>query len=179
MEGLGQILPSIISGGSFASGTIGNILEERKRANYQNMIMDIIKNPAKLAALVAKLQKPMDNALVQGVTNQVQGNMAERGLSQAPGIFAGNLAQSLAPYEQQNYNSALNAVMQTLGMPAGTFGAPMNNSGALQLFLKSLQRPAQGGGGNAGTGGFTLPPDAMGTLFPSTTGDIPGMTPQV
>src|SRR5271157_5694751 len=98
-----NMLPAIISGGAFGAGEIGNILEEQKRMQYQNYIMDLMKNPQKLAALVAKLQKPMDNALVQGVTNQVQGNMAERGLSQAPGIFAASQSQALAPYEQQNY----------------------------------------------------------------------------
>ena len=153
-----NMLPAIISGGAFGAGEIGNILEEQKRMQYQNYIMDLMKNPQKLAALVAKLQKPMDNALVQGVTNQVQGNMAERGLSQAPGIFAASQSQALAPYEQQNYNTALQSVMQMLGMPSGSFQQPANTSGALQMFLKNI-----GGGGGSSAPGITMGSDSGGS----------------
>jgi hypothetical protein len=146
-------LPQILSGGMAGAGTIGNILEQRKKMEYQNYINDLMQHPEKLAALVQKMQKPMDNALVQGVTNQVQGNMAERGLSQAPGIFAASQSQALAPYEQQNYNTALSSVMNMLGMPAGTFGQPQNNSGALQMFMKTLQPGGGGGGASQGGGG--------------------------
>jgi hypothetical protein len=170
-----QALPQIISGGMFGAGEIGNILEQQKKSAYQNQIMDLMNHPEKLAALVQKMQKPMDNALMQGVTNQVQGSMAERGLSQAPGIFAGSLGQQLAPYEQQNYNTALQSVMQMLGMPAGSFGQPQNNSGALQMFLKTLK---PGGGSGSGQGGgltdFNMgPPVAPPTTTPSTD---PGWT---
>lgn len=169
-------LPAIISGGSFGAGEIGNILEARKKAQYQNYINDLMMHPEKLAALAAKLQKPLDNSLVQGVTNTVQGNMAERGLSQAPGIFAASESQALAPYVQQNENTALQTVMQMLGMPAGTFGTPQNNSGSLQLFLNSLKSRGGGGGGGGGNwwDNVTFPSDSGGglTFDPSTGGDF-------
>jgi len=160
MDGIVQLLPKLLSGGMFGAGEIGNILEERKRSQYQNMVMDLIAHPEKLAAMVAKLKKPLDNALVQGVSNTVQGNLAERGLGQAPGIYTTSLAQGLAPYEQQNEQTALDAVMRTLGLPAGTFGQPANMTGALQLFLNQFGKKGNGVTGS-GAGpvepGFTLP----------------------
>lgn len=153
-------LPKILSGGAFAGGEIGNILEARKKSQYQNFINDLMMHPEKLAAMAAKLQKPLDNSLVQGVTNTVQGDLAQRGLSQAPGIFAATESQALAPYQQQNANTALQAVMSMLGLPAGTFGAPQNNSGALGLFLKSLKGGgSSGGGGTIADPGLTPPVD--------------------
>lgn len=135
----------------FGMGEIGNIIEAQKKAAYQNFINDLMRHPDKLAALVAKFQKPLDNSLVQGVDNRVQADMAQRGLSQAPGIFAATESQALAPYEQQNQQTAMNAVLQMLGIGGSTFSnsSPSNNSGALQMFLKSLK------GGGSGTGGGT------------------------
>jgi hypothetical protein len=171
-------LPQLISGGMFGAGEIGTILEQRKKMEYQNYINDLMKHPEKLAALVQKLQKPMDNALVQGVTNQVQGNMAERGLSQAPGIFAASQSQALAPFEQQNYNTTLQSVMTMLGMPAGTFSQPQNNSGALQLFLKSLNKGGSGGGDSSSQGGgLTYTPTMFDPSSPWLTGDFGSATP--
>lgn len=162
-----QALPQILSGGAFGAGEVGNIIESEKQAAYQNFVMSLLKDPAKLQALVAKLQQPLNNGLTQAVGNQVQGNMAERGLSQAPGIFAASESQALAPFYLQNQNAALNAVMQLLGMPAGTFKNPSNNSGALGLFMKSLQ----GGGGDGGDGGFAGGFNMGPPLAPTDSGD--------
>jgi hypothetical protein len=179
-------LPAIISGSSYGFGTIGNIIEQQKKAAYQNKIMSLLNNPAALAAMAAKLQKPLDAGLTQAVTNQVQGNMAERGLSQAPGIFAASESQALAPYVQQNQQTAMNAVLQLLGLPAGSFSQPSNNSGSLQMFMNSLKNIGGGGGGAGGTGGFTQFPWDLGGQnttpdwgTPSTTGDTSGLAPQV
>ena len=150
MEGLGNVLGPILSGGSAIGGTIGNIMEERKKVAYQNFIMDLLRHPEKLAAMAAKLTAPLNQGLQQSVGNQVQGSLAERGLSQAPGIYASSLAQGLAPYYQQNQQTAMNAVLQSLGMPQGTFGQPVNTSGAWQMFLNSLKKGGGGGGGNSG-----------------------------
>ena len=153
-----EALPSIISGAAFVSaedfggGEIGNIIEAKKKADYQNYINDLMKNPGKLAALVAKMQQPLNQGLQQAVGNSVQGNMAERGLSQAPGIFAASESQALAPYYQQNQNAAMQSVLQMLGMQSGTFGNPTNNAPALQMFLKSLQGGGSGSSGGGGVG---------------------------
>lgn len=166
-----EALPQLISGSMFGLGEIGNIIEAKKKADYQNYVMGLMKNPGAFAALVSKLQKPLDNSLVQGVTNTVQGNMAERGLSQAPGIFAASESQALAPFEQQNQQTATNAVLQLLGLPAGTFSQPSNNSGGLQTFLKTLQGGGSGGSDTSGFSGFNIgppiaPPDTTPSVDP-------------
>jgi len=132
-----------LTGGMFGAGEVGNIIEEQKRASYQNFVMNLLKNPQQLAAMAQKIAQPLSAGLTQSVGNQVQGNLAERGLAQSPGIFGSTLAQSLAPYQQANYNAALQTVMSSLGLPAGTFQQPQNLSGLLQQFLQST-RPQSG-----------------------------------
>ena|ERR1700723_283042 len=142
MDGLSGLMP-LITGGAAVAGTGGNILEDVKKNEYQNFILDIVKNPQKMAALISKLQQPLNNGLTQAVGNQVQGSLAERGLSQAPGVFGATESQAFAPYYQQNQNTATQALLSALGMPAGTFGQPVNTSGAWSAFQKSLPQQTQ------------------------------------
>ena len=54
--------------------------------------------------------------------------MGERGLSQAPGIFGETMAQSLAPFQIQEQQMAMNAILQKLGLPieaAGQLSSPL------------------------------------------------------
>jgi len=145
----------MLTGGMFGAGEIGNIMEQRKRLAYQNFVMDLLAHPEKLAAMAAKIQQPLSQGLQQSVGNKVQADMAQRGLSQAPGIFAATESQALAPFYEQNQQTAMDAVMKSLGLPSGTFGQPANTSGALQQFLKSFSR--SGGGGDSQGGGITYP----------------------
>jgi hypothetical protein len=172
MDGIGQALSSFfsnpntgkaISGGLLGAGEIGNIMEERKRMAYQNFVMDLLKNPQKLAQMAAKIQAPLDNGLVQATNNRVQGDMASRGLSQAPGIFAASESQALAPYIQQNQSTALQAVMQSLGLPQGTFQQPQNLGPLMGTFLKSFTPNS-----STPTAGLT-PQTGIG---PGDTGDV-------
>src|SRR5229473_394004 len=141
-------------GGLFGAGEVGNVIEERKRAQYQSLLMDLINHPEKLTAMVLKAQRPLDNSLVQSINNRVQGDLAERGLSQAPGIFAASEAQALAPFQQQNQQTALQQVLASLGLPGGTFKDPQNMTPALMAFLRSFgtggrAKPSGGGSGSA------------------------------
>lgn len=161
LDGLQSIMP-LITGGTAAAGIGGNILEDVKRNNYQNYVMNLLKNPQALAAAIAKIQQPLNSGLTQAVGNQVQGNLAERGLSQAPGIFAASESQALAPFYQQNQNTATQAFLSSLGMPAGTFGAPANTSGAMGLFMNSLKPLQQNQNGNNWWNQFDWPSDTGG-----------------
>lgn len=154
-----------IEGGTLAAGEVGNIMEERKRLAYQNFVMDLLSHPEKLAAMAAKIQQPLNNGLVQGVNNRVQGDMAARGLSQAPGIFAASEGQALAPYVQQNQQTAMQAVLSSLGLPAGTFGQPQNLSSLMTLFAKPQ-------GGSAPAPGLTPDPSQLPPPI-SPGGDMP------
>jgi len=175
-QGAGGSAPGwqqLLTGGMFGAGEVGNIIEEQKRAAYQNMLMNLLKNPQQLAAMAQKISQPLTAGLTQSVGNQVQGQLAERGLGQSPGIYGATLAQSLAPYQQQNYNTALNSVLQTLGMPAGTFQQPQNLSGALQQFLQTTrpqQNPTMDPGITMGPGGVQSFPQPQDWPMPSTGG---------
>jgi hypothetical protein len=120
----------ILSGVNLGVGEIGNLLA----SNAQDKVANL--TPAQFSARVASAERPIDNSLVQAVNNSVQADMASRGLAQAPGIFAGEEAQALAPYAQQNYQTALNQVMEQLGLlPKG-----QNLTPAMAMFLQQLSK---------------------------------------
>ena len=174
MSGLSSVMSALgsnnnwekaLTGGIFGAGEIGNLLEQKKRADYQNFVMGLLKDPAKLSRMAASTERPLDNALIQSVGNATQGQLAERGLSQSPGIFAATESQALAPYAQQNYQTAMQAILSSLQLPQSTFGAPSNNSGALQLFLKQFQKPT-----SDSTSASVIPPDFSGFTYDGPTG---------
>jgi hypothetical protein len=158
ISSLGQnnLWQKLLTGGLAATGEVGNVLEGEKRSAYQNFVMSLLKNPGKLAQMAAQITQPLSRGLEQSVGNQVQGDLASRGLSQAPGIFAATESQALAPYEQQNQNIAMQAVLQSLGLPAGTFAQPTNLGPSLGLFLNQFKTPPQPNTNPSNTG-LTLP----------------------
>lgn len=170
----------IASGASLGLGEIGNLLAGRaadKQASDLAAQEKRIQNltPAQLTGLVTSAEKPIDNALVQSINNSVQADMASRGLAEAPGIFAAGESQALAPYVQQNYQTALNQVLQQLGLPlsyANTLAQflpkQQNLTPAMQLFLQQLSR-LKGANASGGSG------------FPTTGPNLPdyGATPPI
>ena len=157
------MLPSIIGIGSMGSGLIGNIMNAITRGKaigslqsaenkYANM------TPEQLSGLVTRAEQPLGQDLIQSVQNTVQADMATRGLSQAPGIFAGEEAQALAPYKLQQQQMALQLVMKQLGLPieyadailqATSQGGTDITSALMMLMLKNA------GGGGGSTPGLT------------------------
>jgi hypothetical protein len=139
---IGSTLGSFFSGAggkalqgiSTGVGGIGNILnmiqsgqQYSKLKQFENM------TPQQLSARVAAGTAPLNAGLTQTVTNSVQGADAERGLATSPGIFNADLAQSLAPYQQQNQNSALQILMAQMGLPTAAKSilnpvTPLSNS---------------------------------------------------
>lgn len=123
IQGIGQFLGNsgTLKGlqlGSAGTGEIGNILNMIQRGQQYSRLKSFENmSPAQLAARVSSATTPLNQRLVQDITNQVQGADAARGLTASPGIFSSDLAQSLAPYEQQNQNTALQLVMSQLGLP--------------------------------------------------------------
>lgn len=171
---LGSIFKSpafgpIVSGGTLAAGEVGNLLAGRQQQKAYN---DITKmTPEQMARQAAATAAPLDRALTQSVTNQVSGDLASRGLSQAPGILASTESQALAPYAYQNYQAALQAVMQKLGLnlnAAQLLPKGQNLTPAMMLFLQQMAKLKQTNA-SAGAGG-TLPtntgPGAVGATPP-------------
>ena len=131
----------LLTAGMFGGGELGNLLQQHKSDQYTDLLLKYAQNPALLSQAVASATKPLDNALVQNVNNTVQGNMAQRGLSQAPGIFAASEAQALAPFVQQNQQTAQNQVLASLGLPGQATNInqrPQDLSGALSMFLRAM-----------------------------------------
>jgi hypothetical protein len=119
------------------------------RANY------LSKHPEAVSAMVAQATKPLSSGLTSSVSNVVNANLAEQGLSQAPNIQAQVLSQSLAPYQQNEQAMALQQVLRTLGLPmealAGIQSVQQNpaSAGGLWGALGGSQ-PGTFGGGSVG-----------------------------
>ena len=178
MDGLSQAFSSFFSNpndlklaqlGVAGAGETGNVLQDIKANQYRDFVMGLLNNPQRLSAMIAKATQPLSGALTQSVENQVQGNVASRGLGQAPGIFASSESQALAPYYLQNQQEATNAIMTALGLPAGTFGKS-TNLGPLFTSLFSGVKPLPGQA-QTPSPGLTLPTDQPPPV--SAGGDMP------
>jgi len=154
-SGAGKGLESLATLGATGAGLAGNLSAEHQRQqelNYAKQQQALLANPTALASEVAGATQPLNKALVESVGNNVTGTLAEEGLSQAPGIQATALSQALAPYEQQNQQTALQIVMQRLGLPlnyaqtilAGNPG--QTNLAPLMALFKNMGTPASSSG---------------------------------
>lgn len=105
-----------------AMGTVGNMGANRSRNSILQAQMEQMRTlanltPEQVAKGIAALQQPLSSNLTHNVGNTVQAQMAERGLSQAPGVYASTLAQGLAPYQVEMQRQAQDAYFRKLGLP--------------------------------------------------------------
>lgn len=138
--------------GTAGSGLIGNILNERQRSDQINQLKSL-ENPNTLAKDVVSATQPLNSGLVQSVGSQVNANLASQGLSQAPGIQATELSQALAPFEQQNQQTALQLVLQRLGIPESIIASLPGNTNIAPILAMLLRQNNSGGSGMFGGGG--------------------------
>ena len=175
----GQGITKLSELGATGAGLFGNISAERQKSqelNYLKKQQDAVGTPAQLAQQVASATQPLDRGLVQSVGNQVSGTLAEEGLSQAPGIQATVLSQSLAPFEQQNQATALQLVMQKLGLPIQYAQALLaNNPG--QTNLAPLLALLQKGNPASSTPGSTSFPAANASWMANLPGQQTAAAP--
>ncbi len=114
-KGLGEIAGL----GATGAGLIGNLAADRQRAAAAKAAQaNMNLSPGQLGTMVSGAEQPLNRALVQAVTGNVNANLAEQGLSEAPGLIATATSQALAPYQQQNQQTALQLVLRKLGLPA-------------------------------------------------------------
>jgi hypothetical protein len=139
--------------GSTVAGETGNIISGVQKGreisaltNEQKRLLNM--SPESLSALVARGTAPLSAGLTQSVGNQVQGDLAERGLAEAPGIYAATESQALAPYQQQNQQIALDEILTKLQLPLSYgntilsgYGQPQDMSRAIMALLQSIQTP--------------------------------------
>lgn len=115
----GKALTSIAGLGATGAGLVGNLLADKQRSDAAALAKrNANLTPAQLSGMVNQATQPLNANLVQAITGNVNANMAEQGLSQAPGLMQTALAQALAGPEQAQQQLALQLVMQKLGLPA-------------------------------------------------------------
>jgi len=178
MDQFTQILSSLgkaISGNPIGSGTsimqmISNMSIAQKEKQAVDRALWYSKNPQAISQMQQQFEKPLDQGLIKGTENIVNASLGEQGLSQAPGIQQQVSQQALAPYIQQNQNTALMEVFKALGLPAEALQAlsGMKSPGALAMQLKSIL--PQGPGTPGGTP-YPTPP------LPQDPSSFPGLAP--
>lgn len=203
-EGGANPIQALLGLGSSGLGLFGNLMNEIQRQGQLNMIKKSEKtlgDPTQLAKQVSSATQPLNEGLVQSVDNTVKGSLAESGLSESPGILATTESQALAPFEQQNQSTALQLVMERLGLPiqyaSAFFGGQGGNAnlapllamlfkgqnqpppGFMQMLNKNNSGVLPGYGSDGGYGSFN-PSDYGGgdsgdynSLFPPTMTDSP------
>lgn len=167
----GTGLLDLLGLGTAGAGTIGNIMNQKARSDQLGKISKAEKtlgNPTQLAEQVSAATQPLNEGLVQSVGNTVSGSLAERGLSQAPGIQGTELAQALAPFQQANQQTALQLVLERLGLPiqyAQAYLGGLPGNANISPILAMLMKQGMG-----------KPPSFTGA--PDTSG-IPSNTPNL
>lgn len=121
MDAITSILP-ILQAGTAGAGLFGNVMNSITRGKEVGNLQTAEKKfasmtPEQLSGLVSRATQPLSAGLTQSVGNQVQADMAGRGLAEAPGVYAATESQALAPYELQQQQMALQLVMKQLGLP--------------------------------------------------------------
>lgn len=113
--------------GTGTLGLISNISSNRQKNKLINEYLARQRylqslTPEQHMAGIRRFQQPLSAGLTSGVENLVQASMAERGLSQAPGIFSQVLSQALAPYLLRQQDSAQDAYFRSLGVGGDSSG---------------------------------------------------------
>ncbi len=179
--GGGGLLSQILGGtklGLSGFGIINQIMQARQRQDLINRTLDYQKHPEKIMALAHQFQQPLEQGLVSGVGNNVQGYLAQRGLSQSPNIQADVLAQSLAPFQQQNMQRALQLALATIGLPGSMLPyVGTEVTGGLASLLATLSGGKSGQPTTADAGGFQYDPFGGGSLSDFPGSATPGRTP--
>lgn len=142
-------IAQIVGIGGAGAGLAGNIMNSITRGDaISKMKANENLSPEALAGKVAAATKPLDRSLVENIQNQVQADVASRGLSQAPGIFAAEESQALAPAEQQNQNTALQLILRQLGVPEEILASTQGSSDPMTALMMLFLRNQLSSGGN-------------------------------
>lgn len=186
MQGIGANIGKFAPLAMAPLGLIQNIMAGKQQQDFYSKIMAQEKatqaklTPEAIAAGTAKLNAPLTLALQHAVGNGVQADLAQRGLSNAPGIYTEAMAQGLAPYAQQNQMAALRAYLESTGqghiqLPAGFRPPPgMDMTGIIRM-LMAMRKPQADQGDQQGLGGLiqgwnnATIPDGSQTTMPSGT----------
>lgn len=178
--GLSSILP-ILGVGTAGAGLVGNIMGSVQQGELASQAEhNAHLTPNQLATMVSQATQPLDRNLTNAVNNQVQGDMASRGLAEAPGIFAATEGQALAPFEQANQDRALQLILAKLGLPASTLATLRSGGGGmanLSPLLQMIMKQFPGGSGGGATPPFIASTQSGPSPVEGLTGDILNLNP--
>lgn len=188
-----ELLRQAVSTGSTFENIYNTVLSQVP-GKYMNLFDKYAAmTPQDTVAGIQQIQQPLSRNLMNSIMRQIQAQLGERGLAQAPGIMTEQLSQTLAPYEIELAKQAQAAYFDTLGLPMkvqvpnlqAPLGLPQQSfPGPLQVpslpghpgfynlpnidIAPIIQSLAAGGGmgGAGGTGGTG-----------GTGGVVPGPTP--
>jgi hypothetical protein len=178
-----------IGGVTAGAGLLGNIMNSIQRGNEVGKLQSAEKKftsltPEQLSGMVTKAEQPLGTDLLQNVGNLVQADLGTRGLSGAPGIFAAEESQALAPYKLQEQQMALQLIMKQLGLPIEYatailqgMGGQSNVSPLLQLLMQGKpttnQVPGIPEGTNPGDTTAAIIQQILAGQVPNTPGLVP------
>ena len=157
MKSVTSLLGLAGTGANIYSG-IQNTEANNQALGAQKYVTSLMENPAKMTAAAAQYAQPLSAGLTSDISNQVQANLAERGLGSSPSAYTQQLTQALAPYIQQNQQTAMQQLLQTLGLAPKPTATPMMDMSKL---LASLKLPS--GNSNPPSSGAGLTPDYAST----------------
>jgi hypothetical protein len=149
-DAINQALSSPAMKSATQVGTLGssayNLYNSYQNQQYQNQLRSYAQDPAKMNAYAEKFTKPLTAGLTNGVTNNTQAYLAQRGLSESPQISQQVESQAIAPYIQQNQQDGYNNALQALNLGGGA-----NQSGTGAALAKAFSTL-----GSMGSSGSTL-----------------------
>jgi hypothetical protein len=171
----GKGLESLASMGATGAGLISNISANKQQSNEANLLMQQqqqIANttPSQLTQEATSAAGPLNQGLVQAVTNATQGNLAEQGLAESPGIQSAVLAQALAPYQQNNVQTAMQAILAKLGLPAQYASAIMGSMPKSQSLAPLLALFARNNSGGPNSSPGTMPTNLYDSIYGGGSG---------
>lgn len=179
MSSIGPLM-GLITGGIGATGNIINGVETGQQVNKLKQQENL--TPQQLSSKVTSAEQPLSQSLLNAVGNQVQADVASRGLAESPGVFATTEAQALAPYQQQQQQVALQLILTQMGIPAETIAALTKSGSANISQIMSLLSGTKFPGTNPATAGGvpTGPPSQVGDILyqlqQAQTPSSPGIT---
>ena len=112
---LNSILSLAGAGTNLFSG-VKQVQEQNRLQAAQKYVTDLVTNPSKMTAARAAYTQPLNAGLTEGITNQVQASLAERGLGSSPAAYTQQLTQALAPYINNNQQLGMQDLLTSLGL---------------------------------------------------------------
>jgi hypothetical protein len=165
-------LSDILEGGLLGMaglGAYGNAETSSEESTALSDVTNLIGKyagltPSTISAGIEGFEQPMSSALNENIMNQVQANLAERGLGNSPEIAQEVTAQALAPYDLQEQSLATQDYFNMLGLPLEAAkslpNVPQSNVSGIMALLASMGGAGSslgktlgslfGGGGAAG-----------------------------